>query len=407
MNPASFPNRYLTLPVLLAALVLPTATTIDQNGVSPESQVAVLPDTEGTISEITVNYDPILEEELDPVYEDLLRALPPDVLVRVLCPSHEAASHFVDTWGRMGPDRKIQVINVGIDVSAWARDRSIARHDPSSGDRAPSFVPAAWDVHWDYQASEIIAYWVLREAQLDLMPLTTWLRLDGGNVVSNQRHVFVSSAVFEDNSLAPRDFVLRELSRVLGRECFVVEDQLGSSPWEHVDMFLTPISDDTILVASQQLAEQLLWDAGDDPVAQAEYARLFESACSTDIVEPQLDHITDGLEAEGYRVLRLPVVFNQSENWVLTYDNVLIEQRGHHRIVYMPFYGIPPLDDMAEAVYCMEGFEVRRIDASKIFVHGGTVRCIANVTKRRFDSSKPDSLPLPPTSGLELIDAFE
>ena len=164
LNLLPFRNRYFTPLALLAALLAPSGNAVNQHVGLPGTQEVVLPDTEGAISEITFHYDPLLHEQLDLVYEDLLHALSPDVRVRVLCPSDEAAQKFVNAWGQSGPAREIQVINVGIDISAWARDRCIARHAPSNGDRAPSFVPASWDGYWDYQAGEIIAYWVLREA---------------------------------------------------------------------------------------------------------------------------------------------------------------------------------------------------------------------------------------------------
>jgi hypothetical protein len=77
---------------------------------------------------------------------------------------------------------------------------------------------------------------------------------------------------------------------------------------------------------------------------------------------------------------------------MVTYNNVLLEQRGRQKIVYMPVYGVPALDRGSERIYRGLGFEVKTIDVSQIFELGGAVRCLANVTERS-DSMKQASSP--------------
>ena len=47
----------------------------------------------------------------------------------------------------------------------------------------------------------------------------------------------------------------RELLRVLGRPYVLVGDGQHLTPWCHVDMYLTPVDDETVLVASASVAE--------------------------------------------------------------------------------------------------------------------------------------------------------
>jgi N-dimethylarginine dimethylaminohydrolase len=223
----------------------------------------------------------------------------------------------------------------------------------------------------------------------------SWLSLEGGNVVANRRHVFVGATVYADNLLAPPQLVDEELRRVVGRDYIIVSDERLGVPWEHVDMFLTPIDETTVLLASEALARTLLAPGVDD--AELEFTDIDSSLgfCPSDKIQDQLDGIAQALRGQGYRVLSLPAIFNNGEDWVINYNNVLMERRDGRRIVYMPVYHIPQLDVVAEAVYASEGFEVFPIDVSKLYRHGGALRCIANVTRRRQStaSSRPADSP--------------
>ena len=70
------------------------------------------------------------------------------------------------------------------------------------------------------------------------------------------------------------------------------------------------------------------------------------------------------------------------DDWMITYNNVLIDRRDEFDVVYMPVYHVPELDRAAARVYRDLGFEVRLVDVSEIFRMGGALRCVANVTRR-------------------------
>jgi len=356
-------------------------------------RAVVLADTEGSIGEITLHYDPLLRDALDPAYRDLFSALPTDVRLEVLCPSSEAAEEFSQSWGMDLAEHEVHVVDVGLDISAWARDRYIARRMLREQVRAPGFVPASYGTYRQDQSNDLFIQWILHDAGLAPYPATSWLRIEGGNVVSNNRHVFVGASLLTENDLAPLSLLFAELHHVVGRDYILVSDHLEAVPWEHVDMFLTPVDDSTVLLASQVFAIRLLARSGDECIGS-------DGTCcdppvyvsDTAVVQEQLDEIADSLGKEGYRVFRLPAIISDRNNWAINYNNVVMETRQGQRIVYMPVYGIPVLDRVAEAVYCMEGFEVKTIDVSKLYVHGGAVRCIVNVTERRLPSPAVHSL---------------
>jgi len=343
----------------------------------------VLPDHEGAISEVLLHYDSSTEYSLGPVYRDLFSSLPADVRLQVLCASLPAVADFICTWGdtAVAHGREVYLINVGCEVSPWARDRRIARYYPISGTPAASVVPADDAEYVTWQRNELALPRLLESTEPASGVLTSSVCIEGGNVVANVRDVFVGfDAAFENIDI---EELHHELKRVLGRRPILVGAAPGEAPWWHVDMYLTPVDDRTVLVASPSFAVTLLAqkaECGDvDPLLGCAEAGL--------AVQPALDAVAEQLASLDYTVLRLPAVIDEAAEWMITYNNVLMEQRDGKRIVYMPIYHLPALDFVAEAIYRSLGFEVRTIDVSRIYECGGAVRCLVNVTRRRPPTS--------------------
>ena len=99
------------------------------------------------------------------------------------------------------------------------------------------------------------------------------------------------------------------------------------------------------------------------------------------------------LARRGYIVHRVPAVVDPLGNWMITYNNVLMEQRNGRRIVYLPIYRVPRLDFEGISTYSRLGFEVRPIGVSKVYRWGGALRCMVNVTERRATTASN----MPPT----------
>ena len=344
----------------------------------------VLPDHEGAISEVLLHYDSSMEYSIGPVYRDLLSALPADVQLQVVCASVPAAVDFICTWGdtAVARGREVHLISAGCEVSPWARDRRIARYYPISGTPAASVVPADDAEYSTWQRNELALPLLLESTEPTSGVLTSSVCIEGGNVVANMRHVFVGfDATFENIDIEELHY---ELKRVLGCCPVLVGAAPGEAPWCHVDMYLTPVDDRTVLVASPSFAVTLL-----APEAEcSDMDTLLECAESGLAVQPALDAVVEQLASLEYTVLRLPAVVDEAAEWMITYNNVLMEQRDGKRIVYMPIYHLPALDFVAEAIYRSLGFEVRTVDVSRIYECGGAVRCLVNVTRRRLPTSR-------------------
>jgi len=101
----------------------------------------------------------------------------------------------------------------------------------------------------------------------------------------------------------------------------------------------------------------------------------------------QTQHLFDAVAvqcaAAGYRVVRIPVLPARDGRTYLTYVNVLMDQQGGRRLVYLPFYrGVEPLNAAARKVWESLGYEIRPIDCTSAYQHFGCLHCLVNVVRR-------------------------
>jgi len=374
----------VTAALLLAGWIAPRPVWAE---LPPTAQrVSVLPDSEGTISEVLIHYDADIGESLDSVYRDLFRVLPPDVAATVISPSRDSTLHFLNTWGPIAlkNNRSVNVLDLDMPISIWARDRVIARQDSALQSEMSPLTPEGWNSYEECKTNELVLGDILSLVRLTGPGARGRLRVEGGNIVANRRHVFLGSNVVDENSdLADADEVHRDLLQYLGRDFVLIGDAVGAVPWVHIDMYLTPISDDLVLVGSVHLGEELAGLDCEQDGDQGLPGIPLPQTCPADMFQQQLDEVADAVRRLGYKVVRIPALADPQDGWMITYNNVLMEERLGKRIVYMPTYAAPTLDTAAAAVYERLGFEVRTIDVSGIYESGGALRCMVNVVRRR------------------------
>ena len=67
----------------------------------------------------------------------------------------------------------------------------------------------------------------------------------------------------------------------------------------------------------------------------------------------------------------------------LTYVNVLIDQEGDRRIVYLPQYqNCDPLNLAAQRIWREQGYEIQLVDCTDTYRHFGCLHCLVNVLRR-------------------------
>jgi len=269
--------------------------------------------------------------------------------------------------------------------------------------------------------------WELRQSDLSF---------EGGNIVCSEHRALIGADTIADNALRMEldaEEIVRKFQHELGRKVIV----LGPSPQPvgHIDMAITPLGDNRIVVADTAWGARLARrDMQDSP----EKVKAFETACETQyfglpeikslldvegkaIVPPKvieqtaeaidtseaiavhLDRIAKGLTAQGYKVHRMPMLFwlappseapaSQSASApapepkpgypCLTYNNVLLETVSDGGTVYLPQYGWGSLDSAARDAWEKLGCTVKPVAGLTISaMYGGSLRCCTKVLGR-------------------------
>ena len=380
--------RWQTLVGVAIGLVVGiTILTLAGGGGGRRSPLSgpILSECDGHLQELVIHYEPLAKEIAVPVYRDFLGALETDITVRVICPSQAAFEELAATLGRV----RCQLVPVVVrhPMTTWSRDRWVAltpasRSEPTTlwsprGEAAEEIWPArAGDerIGSDLATALAPAVWARRSG----------LYFDGGDFLADGENVFVVSRVLQRNiqhTVRNRDELLHLLSIELKRRVILLDE----SPDHHAGMFMASVGQRRMLVGDPSLGKKFASSEGmsDGGATPGIFTNLPGGADFT----PETQHLFDAVAAQcaavGYTVVRLPVVPARDGRTYLTYANVLIDQQGSRRVVYLPFYhGAEALNAAARAVWEGLGYQVRPVDCTSVYRHFGCLHCLVNVLKR-------------------------
>jgi len=371
--------------LLLGAVVLSiSGGGGSRRGLPPSG--AILAECEGRLSELVIHYEPSAKAAVVPVYRDFLRALDRDVTVHVVCPSQAAC----DELGAALGDVRCQLIAVVVDhpITTWSRDRWVALA-PAPGDGLTTLLSprgeAAEEI-WPARAGdERVGNDLAAALPSALRSRHSELYFDGGDFLADGENVFVVSRVVPRNIQHTTD-TREELLRILASELKRRVVLLDESPDHHAGMFMVAVGQRRMLVGDPTLGRKFVAPAtntDDDSGVADGFMNLPGGVDFTPETQHLFDAVAAQCEAAGYQVTRLPVVLARDGRTYLTYANVLLDQRGVRRIVYLPFYqGAEPLNAAARTVWENLGFEVRPVDCTSVYRHFGCLHCLVNVLKR-------------------------
>ena len=341
-----------------------------------------LDDTSDRIAEIVIN---VSREECDqviPVIDGLLDHINPQIQLTFSCSDEYCVQAIQD---RVAQERehfpwKTDIVLTNFRLTPWARDRRIARAGPMGQERF-SLVPPAKDWYGIDRRNEIRLPYLLND--LGLAPEATPLPflLDGGNLVTDSHYAFIGGNNIEVNrAVIPNQQDLKRMLKLyLGTPVVHVFARKKQVPWHHIDMYVPPLPGKRVLVASPVLAEQILTSTGENhSIVKEKFLRLSFSRERSRL----FDDVAGQFKKLNYDVTRIPAIPHYLDQWMMTYNNVLMDFRDQSSIVYLPTYGVHSLDQHAQRIYEDLGFQVRTVNVSSLYRNGGTLRCFANVTKR-------------------------
>jgi hypothetical protein len=350
---------------------------VDGAGRRPTSSGPILSECDGEITELVIQYEPSAREIVGLAYRDFLGWLESDVTVYVVCPSANAFAELVASVGRV----KCKLLPLIADhpMTSWARDRWLA-FAPSTPDGPMTLWSprgeAAASV-WPARAGDArIAIDTAAALSPAVLALKSPLYFDGGDFLADGKNVFVVPRVLQLNlqrTVADRDEFLNMLSKDLKRRVVL----LDRAPDHHAGMFMMSVGNNTILVGDPGLGSQYVAEEPD-------FMKLPGGADSTLDTQKLFDAVARQCVDSGYRVVRIPLVPASDGRTLVTYVNVIIDERRGRRIVYLPYYrGAELLNDAARHVWENLGYEVRPVDCTQTFRHFGGLHCLVNVLRKK------------------------
>ena len=390
-----------------------------------DKRFVLLPDTGGPIESVACNVNSARRAALRnaDLTSNIVNALPEQTKCLLLTNDRGAFTVAQNPW----PDRvEFLELPAHSAFTIWTQDPMLGLRD--SVDQVRLLVSRRFDRADDRLIAESLSQYL--GATCDKSSLT----FEGGNIVSDERMIFVGGNTVRINAieLELSDVeVVRILEKELGRAVLVVGRV--PQPVGHIDMMLTPLGNGRLVLANASSGAMLAEnDLQNHPDAVDEFEQRCErqffghpqittlqNTDGEDIRPPQiigqtaraiadsraiandLDRLASELAKRGYRVSRMPFLQCSQQNEptesdpvqrpgsgpgypTLTYNNVLIEHRSGAAIVYLPQYGWDALDAAAQSAWRELGFDIRPVNGLAVSaMYGGSLRCCVKVLGRR------------------------
>lgn len=352
---------------------------------APRLSGPILSECDGHLEDLVIHYEPAAKEIVAPVYRDFLGALGDDARVHVVCADPLA---YADLLAAVGPVAcSLRPIVAGHPITAWSRDRWVALQPAAPGGVTTLWSPrgeAANEI-WPARAGdERVGGDIAAALAGAVRARRSGLYFDGGDFLADGENVFVVPRVLERNvqqTVRSREEFLAALSREFKRRVIL----LNEAPDHHAGMFMASVGGRTMLVGDPSLAREWVSEemAQQARVATSEFMGLPGGPDFTAQTQRLFDAVAAQCAAAGYRVVRIPVVPARDGRTYLTFVNVIIDQQGGRRRVYLPFYrGVERLNGAARSVWEELGYEVRQVDCTSVYRHFGCLHCLVNVLKR-------------------------
>jgi 8-oxo-dGTP pyrophosphatase MutT (NUDIX family) len=344
----------------------------------PPPSGPVLSESDGHLSELVIQYEPRSRQIVAAAYRDFLGALEADVTVQVVCPSRAA---FVELSAAVGPVKcRLCPILVNHPMTTWSRDRWLALAPATATAPITLLTPhrEEGDSIWPQRAGdERVGMDIAAALAPDVSTRRSDLYFDGGDFLVDTHNVFVMPRILAHNvqhTVYHREELLGVLAADLKRHVILLDE----APDHHAGMYVASVGGKTMVVGDPSLGSKFV------PVGSTNgFMNLPGGPDFSTTTQHLFDAVARQCAAVGYRVVRVPTIPAHDGKTYLTYVNVILDQQGERRIVYLPYYrGAEALNAAARAVWEELGYEIRPVDCTDTFRQFGCLHCLVNVLKR-------------------------
>lgn len=405
----------------------------------------IFPDSHGKIKHMAfqfgnVEFDrPLPEETRNAVlgmYGQLMRNMAPDSRFTIVC----ADQRGVDSIRQLVQDTNTDPSRVKIvsaeaqkGFSIWIRDSMLPVRMPDGKTLLMIQDRTYWPGPEDASVPALIDQ---ANDSLESSPHPA-LRIDGGNILSNRHQIFVGHDSVEHTrarlqELAQDPERLKDIQqfyqawtakddfsqmwdelpalvfeKAFQKDVIVIGADDPATPIKeeqpafHIDMAVTPIGDNKVLVGDPRMAIEAFNALSPEDRARvnSEMAAQAGIPGNPDLIgklievngtpeaQASYDSVARQLGKEGYEVERIPSMIGLRTTWslpYLTYNNCMQEVYGDTRKVYLPTYGCEPLDKIATDSYQRNGFEVVPLEMAAISKLEGAIRCSTYAVEREL-----------------------
>src|SRR5215510_5858864 len=331
----------------------------------------VVEDASAPLRRVAIHYAPAADRAAVPVWTQLFQVLPATVEVEVEVAAAQDFDRFAGKLSAagVGHAERFHPVVVGTPITTWSRDRYAALVDEHG--IGSILAPPRSETPFVSRAGDARSPYAISQALYHRDPVVADIAFEGGDLAATPRWIFADANLVVRNvgrGAADRASIAAELHRRFGQQLVWLGDALGDVPRHHVMMYAVPLDDHNVAVGDVRAGVALVGDslALDDLAVQA----------------PRFDRAAEILAARGFAVVRVPALVLAGGGSFVTYTNALFDRQGGHRVVYLPTYALPALDQAAHRFYEALGFEVRPVDVSSIYRLNGSLGCLVNVLAR-------------------------
>lgn len=334
----------------------------------PTDSMTLVPENRGAIKEIAVQYTHDAAPYLLPAYRSFFTQIDPSVRVVAVCSNDAEAREFqgfIQSTGMAHPER-VRTLSAGVTITAWCRDRFLM----AEGAPLKLVCPRLNDTGFETRSNDSrVAGVIANNQNAKYSACTTPLIFDAGDLFPSTGVTFVNDELWMKN---PKE---KNLDSTLTRMFNGRIVRLKGSPAHHIGMFAAPLDEKHVLIGDTELGWKLWqenWKNNKEKLAQPDH--------SPTALKPFAATASE-LKAAGFEVTSLPTVVLGTKVYI-SYTNGVFETRGNKKIVYMPWYEIPTMDEAARKVYVNAGWEVHPIPVKTLYRFRGTIGCVVNVLDR-------------------------
>ena len=349
----------------------------------------LLPEADGAITEIVMHFTPSFRDVVWTTYTDFWSAIDGEVRLNLIVADDVSEAERARVLGDIGAlNPKLadhtRWVSVPGPITTWSKDRALVS-EPSATGPALLWVPEAPGRSWPQRYNDWQTIGALTRASSGRFERRTApFDFDAGDFAVTGRHVVVGVNLLTKNErrdIPNTDELRRRLSAWLDRPVLVLGEAADDVPDHHLAMTWTPLDGSVVLVGDPRLAQAIVGSGFDPGARSPETGRPLVADFSTETLS-RFERVAEDLRRAKYTVVRIPNIPLDPKTYI-TYTNAIFETRGNQRIVYLPQYGILPLDAAAARIYESLGWTVLPIRVHRVYPYHGTIGCLVNVVGRR------------------------